>query len=156
MIYFIHLNELRKSVWKIINDGIVTGATLSIISLGCCLDPNGYAGLYLPDVQLWAVIHAITDVNPVKLYTRRASTSKPINLKKMVKDAICSDNYFAITLSELANSQYRLPRLAHYDSGPEMSDIVDWLRNTIGMTSFMVHAHFRPFLQQAFENTARE
>jgi len=134
----------------------MTGATLSIISPGCHLDPNGYAGLYTPDVQLWVVIHAITNVNPMKLYTHCTSASKPIDLKKMVKDTICSDNYFAITLSELANGQYRLPHLAHYDGGPEMSDIVNWLHNTIGMTSFMVHAHFCPFLQQAFENTAKE
>ena len=37
------------------------------------------------------------------------------DLKKMFKDALCSDNYFRISPVELATGEYRLPCLAHYD-----------------------------------------
>jgi len=69
----------------------------------------------------------------------------------MFKDAICSGNFFEIKPAELANGKYELPRLAHYDGPLDTHAIVEWLRDTIGMTPYMVHAHFRPFLRRAFE-----
>jgi len=54
------VSYLRKSVWGIVNDGIGTGAGLSI------LHPER-SELYTPDVQLWAVIRAAVDVDGTKL-----------------------------------------------------------------------------------------
>ena len=73
----------------------------------------------------------------------------------MFKDALCSGNFFETT-PMLAKGQYKLPRLAHYDGGPDMNSSVEWPRNTIGMTPYMVHAHFRPFLRGVFETTPSE
>ena len=151
MVHFLQLYGLRKSVWTIINDGVASGADLSIISPGCRLHNEGYAGLYTPDIHLWAVIHTVTDVDADKLTARTGRTVTIADLKKMVKDALCSGNYFNITPTELANGKYKLPLLAHYDGALDMNAIVEWLRTTIGMTPYMVHAHFRPFLRRAFD-----
>ena len=156
MQYFIKLDSLRKDVWTIIDDSVAGGANLSTISPGCRLHADGYAGLYTPDVQLWAVIHAATDVDPTKLTNRTGRTSTAADLKKMFKDALCSDNYFGISPVELATGEYRLPRLAHYDGALDMDSIVGWLRDTIGMSPYMVHAHFRPFLRRSHEATPGE
>jgi hypothetical protein len=77
---------------------------------------------------------------------RSASSAE---LKKMVKDAICSGNYFEITSAELAHGNYQLPRLAHYDGALDM-DSIGWLRNSVGMAPYM---HFRPYLRHVFEAT---
>jgi hypothetical protein len=156
MEHFLGLTALRKSVWTIIDEGIANGADLSIVSPGCRLHADGYAGLYTPDVQLWAVIHAATDVDPLKISNKTGRTVTSADLKKMVKDSLCSGNYFEITPAELASGEYRLPRLAHYDRALDMDSIVDWLRNAIGMTPFMVHSHFRPFLLRSHEATPEE
>jgi hypothetical protein len=153
MEHFLQLHNLRKSVWAIVNDGVASGADLSIISPGCRLHNDGYAGLYTPDVQLWATIHALTDVNTSKLSTRTGRTVTITDFRKMVKDTLCSGNYFEITPTELAKGKYELPRVAHYDGPLDMNTIVEWLRTTIGMMPYMVHAHFRPFLRRAFETT---
>ena len=153
MDHFLHLSDLRKSVWTVINDGIANGSDLSITSPGCRLHANGYAGLYTPDIELWAVIHASTNVSSKRLTARAGRTTTTVDLKKMFKDAICSSNFFEIEPSELATGQYQLPRLAHYNGPVDMSSIADWLRNTIGMTPYMVHAHFRPFLRRAHDAT---
>ena len=55
----IQLYHLRKSAWAIINEGVANGA--DIISPGCHLQTDGHAGLYTPDINLWAVIHTATD-----------------------------------------------------------------------------------------------
>jgi hypothetical protein len=128
---------------------------LSIISPGCHLHAEGYAGLYTPDVQPWAVIHCISDVDPTKLTARTGRMASSTDLKKMVKDALCSDNYFGLSPAELANGTYKLPRMAHYHGPLDMDSIVKWLRETIGMTSYMVHAYFRPFLLCAFDTPLR-
>jgi len=151
--HLIGLHDLRKSVWATINDEVADRASLTVISPGCRLHADGYAGLYTPDVQLWAVIHCISDVDPAKLTARTGRTVSSADLKKMVKDALCSDNYFGITPAELANGEFRLPRLAHYDGALDMGSIVRWLRDSIGMSAYMVHSHFRPFLRRAFETT---
>jgi hypothetical protein len=156
MQYFLKLDALRKSVWTIIGDSVANGANLSTISPGCRLHADGYAGLYTPDVQLWAVIHAATDVDPAKLTYRTGRTTTAAELKKMFKDALSSDNYFGISPAELAAGEYRLPRLAHYDGALDMDSIVGWLRNTIGMSPYMVHAHFRPFLRRSHLATPGE
>jgi hypothetical protein len=129
--------------------------SLSIISPGCRLHAEGYAGLYTPDVQLWAVIHCISNVDPTKLMARTGRTASSTDLKKMVKDTLCSDNYFSISPAELTNGTYKLPRMAHYNGPLDMDTIVKWLRETIGMTSYMVHAYFRPFLLRAFDTPLR-
>ena len=149
--HFIHLHGLRESVWAVINDSVANGPDLSIVSPGCRLQANGYTGLYTPDVELWAVIHAATDVDSGKLSVATGRTATTTDFKKMLKDAICSSNYFEIKPPELARCRYKLPRLAHYNGPLEMNSIVKWLRDTIGVTSFMVHVHFRPFLRRAFE-----
>lgn len=153
MAHVIHLNTLRKSVWTIIDDGINSGADISIVSPGCRLHSEGYGGLYTPDIQIWAVIHAITDVDAGKLSSWTGRTVTTPDLQKMVKDALCSGNYFEITPAELASGKYQLPRPAHYDGALDMDTIVKWLRTTLGLTPYMVHAHFRPFLRRAFETT---
>jgi hypothetical protein len=145
--------HLCKSVWAFINEGVVNGADLSIVSPRCRLHDEGYAGLYTPDIQLWAVIHAITNADTSHLTTRTGHTITTADLKKMVKVALCSGNYFQITPAELANGKYKLPHLVHYDGALDMDAIVKWLRTTIGLTPYMVHAHFQPFLHQAFETT---
>jgi hypothetical protein len=146
----LRLQELRKGVWGFINDGVAKNADLSIISPGCRLHKDGYAGLYIPDIQLWAVIQAITDVDSHKITRRSGRTVTTADLKKMVMDAICSPNYFEITPAELEHGEYRLPELAHFDKPATMDDVVHWLRHTIKMTPYMVHAYFRPFLRRAF------
>ena len=151
MEHLIQLHRLRKSAWAIINDGVANGAELSIVSPGCRLLSSGYAGLYTPDVELWAVIHAATDVDSSKLSAATGRTATTADLKKMLKDAICSGNYFEIKPAELARGRYKLPRLAHYDGPLDMNSIVKWLRDTISMTPFMVHAHFRPYLRRVYE-----
>jgi len=153
MKHFIRLHHLRKNVWTYINKGVANNADVSIVSPGCRLRTGGYAGLYTPDVSLWAVIHTATDVDSNKLSTRTGRTTTAADLKRMFKDAICSGNFFEITPEELANGRYELPRLAHYDGPLEMNSIVEWLRKEIGMTPFMVHAHFRPFLRRSFESS---
>jgi hypothetical protein len=153
MEHFLQLHNLRKSVWAIVNDGVASGADLSIISPGCRLHNDGYAGLYTLDVQLWATIHALTDINTSKLSTRTRCTVTITNFRKMVKDALCLGNYFEIAPTELAKGKYELPQVTHYDGPLDMNTIIEWLRTTIGMTPYMVHAHFRPFLHRAFETT---
>jgi hypothetical protein len=37
-----------------------------------------------------------------------------------------------------------------------MDSVANWPRDSIGMTSYMVHAHFRPFLRYAFETSPGE
>jgi len=140
--HLISLHNLRKSIWATINDGATNCSSLSIISPGCHLHADGYMGLYTPDVQLWAVVHCFSDVNPIKLTARTGWTASSTNSRKMVKDALCSDNYFSITPAEFARGKYQLPRMAHYNGALDMGSIVKWLQDTIGMTSYMVHAHF--------------
>ena len=154
--HFIHLYNLRKSVWAIINKGVANGSDLSIVSPGCRLQTSGYAGLYTPDVDLWAVIHTATDVDSRALSMAAGRTTTAAELKKMFKDAICSGNFFELAPAELAQGKYELPRLAHYDGPLDMNAIVEWLRDSIGMTPFMVHTHFRPFLRRAFESSPDE
>jgi len=154
--HFIRLYNLRKSVWAIINKGVANGSDLSIVSPGCHLQTSGYAGLYTPDVDLWAVIHTATDVDSRALSMAAGRTTTAAELKKMFKDAICSGNFFELAPAELAQGKYELPRLAHYDGPLDMNAIVEWLRDSIGMTPFMVHTHFRPFLRRAFESSPDE
>ena len=154
MKYMIHLSTLRKSVWTIIDEGISDNAGMSIVSPGCRLHGSGYGGLFTPDVQLWAIIHTITDVDTIKLSGWSGRTVTTADLKKMVKDALCSGNYFDITADELAKGVYKLPRLAHYDGALDMDKVVSWLKTTVGMTPYMVHAHFRPFLRRVYDTPA--
>ena len=151
VVHFLRLYGLRKSVWTIINDGVAGSADLSIISAGGRLHNDGYEGLYTPDIHLWAVIHTVTDIDANKLTARTGRTVTITDLKKMVKDALCSGNFFDITSTELANGKYKLPLLAHYDGTLDMNAIVKWLRTTIDMTPYMVHPHSWPFLHRAFE-----
>jgi hypothetical protein len=153
MTYLLRLDSLRKSVWTIINDGIGRGLDLSIVSPRCRLHSDGYAGLYTPDVELWAFIHTAADVDSAKLTTWTGHTVTTADLKKIIKDALCSDNHFTITPAQLANGTYRLPRLAHYDRTVDMNSVVQWLQDH-GMTPFMVHAHFRPFLRRVYDASA--
>jgi len=95
------------------------------------------------------MIHAATDVDTAKLTAATRRTITSADLKKMLKDVICSDNHFPMT--EPDDGRFLLPRLAHYDSPLEPIHIAVWLRDIIGMTPFMAHAYFRPFLHQAFE-----
>src|SRR5258706_12170401 len=74
----------------------------------------------------------------------------------MFKDAICSSNFFELAPAELAQGKYELPCLAHYDRPLDMNAIVEWLHDSIGMTPFMVHTHFRPFLRRTFESSPDE
>src|SRR5258706_12553429 len=95
------------------------------------------------------MIHAATDVDTAKL---TAATRRPItsaDLKKMLKDVICSDNHFPMT--ETDDGRFLIPRLAHYNCPLEPIRIAVWLRDIIGMTPFMARAYFRPFLRRAFE-----
>src|SRR5258706_540846 len=154
--HFIRRYNLRKSVWAIINEGVPNGWDLSIVSPGCRLQTSGYVGLYTPDVDLWAVIHTATDVDSRALSMAAGRTTTAAELKKMFKDAICSGNFFELAPAELAQGKYELPRLAHYDGPLDMNAIVEWLRDSIGMTPFMVHTHFRPFLRRAFESSPDE
>jgi len=101
----------------------------------------------MPDVSLWAVIHTAMDVDSSKLLTWTRCTTTTADLKMMFKDAICSRNFFEITPEELVNGWYELPHLAHYNGALKMNSIIKWLHKAIGMTPFMVHAHFHPFLQ---------
>ena len=151
MVHFLQLYGLRKSVWAIINDGVTSSADLSIISPGRHLHNDGYAGLYTLDIHLWAIIHTLTDVNADKLTACTGHTVTIANLKKMVKDTLCSGNCFDITPTELANGKYKLSLLAHYDRALDMNAVVEWLRTTTSMIPYMVHAHFRLFLRGAFE-----
>ena len=150
MDHFIHLFHLHKSVWVIINAGIASGADLSVISPRCRLHANG---IRVCTPQMSTVIHAVTDVDSKKLSARARRTTTTADLKKMFKDAICSGNLFEIKPTELANRKYQLPRLAHYDGPVDMGSIVEWLRNSIGMTPYMVHVHFRPFPRRVYETT---
>lgn len=150
MAHLLRLGALRKSVWTIINDGIRHGADFSIASPGCRLHSGGYGGLYTPDVQLWAVIHAATDVDSTKLTATTGRTVTAADLRRAIKDALYSDVHFGITPAELAGGVYKLPRLAHYDGSLDVGNVVQWLRAN-GMTSYMVHAHFRPFLRRVDE-----
>src|SRR5258706_14531180 len=154
--HFIRLYNLRKSVWAIINKGVANGSDLSIVSPGCCLQTSGYAGLYTPDVDLWAVIHTATDVDSCALSLAAGRTTTMAELKKMFKDSICSGNFFELAPAELAQGKYELPRLTHYDRPLDMNAIVEWLHDSIGMTHFMVHIHFCPFLRCAFESSPDE
>ena len=156
MEYLLRLHTLRKSVWAVVNESVRHGADLTAISPGCRLYTDGYAGLFTPDIQLWAVLNTATDVDPSKLTSRTGRTSTTPELKKMFKDVICSGNFFELSPAELAAGVYRLPRLAHYNGALDMNAIADWLRNTIGMTPYMVHAHFRPFLRRVHESTLAE
>ena len=99
------------------------------------------------------MIHTATDVEPTKITAKTGHTVTSADLKKMFKDAICSGNFFEVSPADLTNGKYQLPRLAHYDRALNMESVVDWLRNTIGMTPYMVHAHFRPFLRRVYETT---
>src|SRR5258706_3614389 len=154
--HFIRLYNLRKSVWAIINKGIANGSDLSIVSPRCHLQTNGYAGLYTPDIDLWAVIHTATDIDSRALSMMTGQTTTVAGLKKMFKDAICSNNFFELAPAELAQGKYELPCLAHYDGPLDMNVIVEWLCDSIGMTPFMVHTHFRPFLRRTFESSLDE
>src|SRR5258706_16231627 len=95
------------------------------------------------------MIHAATDVDAAKLTAATRRTVTSADLKKMLKDMICSDNHFPMT--EPDDGRFLLPRLAHYDGPLEPIRIAVWLRDIIGMTPFMAHAYFRPFLRRAFE-----
>jgi hypothetical protein len=123
---------------------------MSIVSPGCRLYDQGYAGLLTTDVQLWSIIHTITDVDPKKLTMASKRTVSTPELRKMVKDALCSGNYFGASPDELAEGQFILPRHAHYDGPLDMDNVIQFLKNTIRMTPYMVHCHFRPFLRRAF------
>ena len=144
MDHLLQLHNLRKSVWMIINDSVTGSASLSVISPGCCLHTDGYAGLYTPDVQLWSMIHIATDVDSAKLTATTQRTVTSADLKKMLKDVLCSNNHFQMTGPD--DSRFLLPRLAHYDGPLDPIHIATWLRDVVGMTPFMVHAYFRPFL----------
>src|SRR5258706_4170626 len=74
----------------------------------------------------------------------------------MFKDTICSSNFFELVPAELAQGKYKLPCLAHYDGPLDMNVIVEWLCDSIGMTLFMVHTHFHPFLCCTFESSPDE
>ena len=102
MEHFLSLHGLRKGVWSIIDEGVAKNASVAIVSPGCHLDINGYAGLYTPDVQLWAVIHAATNVNSSKLMKNTGGMALAKDLKKMMKDVICSGNFFEITPAKFA------------------------------------------------------
>ena len=102
MEHFLSLHGLWKSIWSIIDEGVTKNASVAIISPRCHLDINRYAGLYTPDVQLWAVIHAATNVNSSKLTKNTGGTASAKDLKKMMKDVICSGNFFEITPAEFA------------------------------------------------------
>jgi len=156
MKHFIQLHHLRTSVWAYINEAVANDADVSIVSPGYRLRTGGYAGLHTPDVSLWAVIHTATDVDSNKLSTRTGRTTTAADFKRRFKDAICSWNFFGITPEELANDKYELLCLAHYDGPLDMNSIVEWLRNTIGMTPFMVRAHFCPFFRRSFESSPGE
>ena len=127
MAHLLRLDSLRESMWSIINEGIERGVDLSIVSPGCGLHSEGYARLYTPDVELWAFIHAAADVDSAKLTAWTGHTVTTADLKKLIKDALCSDNYFAINPAELAKGTHRLPRLAHYDRVIDMNNVVQWL-----------------------------
>jgi hypothetical protein len=142
---FLRLHTLRKSVWEIIR--IIKGASVSTVSTGVRFHRGGYSNLYIPDIKLWEVFHTITFTEPSK--TGRTVTTA--DLRNMAKDAICSGNYFDITPSDLANGTYKLPRIAHHSGAFDMDIIVKWLKNDIGMTPYMVHAHFRPFPRRSFD-----
>ena len=151
MEHFLSLHGLWKSVWSIIDEGVAKNASVAIVSPGCRLDINGYAGLYTPDVQLWAVIHAATNVDSSKLTKNTGGTASAKDLKKMMKDVICSGNFFEITPAEFARGGYVLPRLAHYDGPLNLTSIGVWLRDRIGMSAYMVHAYFQPYLRRAHD-----
>ncbi len=153
MVHILQMNLLRKSVWSIINDGALKGSDLSIISPGCRLYDQGYAGLLTTDIQLWSIIHTLSDVDPRKLSMASNRTATTPELKKMVKDALCSDNYFKASPTELAEGRFILPRHAPYEGPLEMESIVKFLKDTIGMTAYMAQAHFRPFLRRAFDTS---
>jgi hypothetical protein len=148
---FMHLHDLCNSMWNVINNGVARSLDQSVVSPGCRLHSDGYMGLYTPDVLLWSVIYTATRANSQKLTAASHHMATRAELKKMIKDAICSGNYFKITHNELVNGEWKLPHLAHYEGPLDMGAIVKWLRDTIGMTPFMVHAHFHPFLCRTFE-----
>ena len=127
MEHFLSLHGLQKSVWSIIDKGVTKNASVAIISPGCRLDINGYAGLYTPDVQLWVVIHAATNVDSSKLTKNTGGMASAKDLKKMMKDIICSGNFFEITPAEFAQGGYMLPQLAHYDGPLNLTSIGVWL-----------------------------
>lgn len=158
MEYFLSLHGLRKSVWSIIDEGVANNASVAIASPGCRLDENGYAGLYTPDVQLWAVLHTAANVDSSKLTERTGSTATAKDLKKMLKDVICSGNFFELNPAEFEHARaefeqakFLLPRLAHYDGPLDPLRIGVWLRDTIGLSGYMVHAYFRPYLRRAHD-----
>ena len=92
------------------------------------------------------MIHTTTDIEPTKITAKTGHTVTSANLKKMFKDTICLGNFFEVSPANLTNGKYQLPCLTHYDWALSMESVVNWLRNTIGMTPYMVHAHFQPFL----------
>ena len=61
---------------------VANGAGPSIIHSGCRLQTDGYAGLYTPDVNLWAVIHTATDVDSKKLSVKTGRTTTTTDLKR--------------------------------------------------------------------------
>ena len=154
MEYFLRMSTLRKSVWTIINDGIAQGADLSVVSPGCRLHSKGYGGLYTPDVRLWAVIHAASDVDTLRLSTLTNRTVTTADLRDTFREVIFSGTYFNATPDELACGVYKLPRLAHYDGPLNADRIAQWLKG-IGMTPYMVHAHFRPFFLRVSQSPAK-
>ena len=153
VVHFLHLNAMRKSAWSIINDGLARRAPLSIVPLGCQLHSAGYGGLYTPDIHIWAFIHAAADVDTAKLtaWTKRTTTNA--DLRKLLKDALCSSNYFEIKPSEASRGTYQLPHLTHYTGPVDMDSVVKWLQDQ-GVTPYMVHAYFRPYLHRVY-NTPR-
>ena len=104
--------------------------------------------------SLLAVGHTTTDIIAARLTILTGCMVTTADLKGMIREALCSGNYFDITPEELANGVYKLPRLAHYDGALDMEKVVNWLKNTIGVTPYMAHAHFRPFLRRSFETSA--
>jgi hypothetical protein len=153
MSYFIQLNKLHKSVWSFINKGIACFADCLIVPPGCCLWERGYAGFYTPDLEIWAIIHAIRDVNKDKLSQATGCPITIAKLQKMVKDIICSDNYFPCTpnIIDTTSEAYQIPILAHYDGVLSAHSVAEWLQNKVQLSLYMVHTHVCLYLHQAFE-----
>ena len=137
MEHLLQLHGLRR-ILSIVTLVIFPASRSSPLGVVCI--PTGMRASTPPtfNIQLWAVIHAATDV---------------YSAKPTPKDVIYSDNYFN---NIEPSDSYILPRIAHYDGPLDPNSIAAWLRDRLGITPYVARAHFRPFLCRARETSPGE
>jgi hypothetical protein len=100
MNYVVYLHHLRKSVWAIITKGSPT----VLNHFPSRLHTGGYAGLYTPNINPWAVIHTATDVASHKL-SARTGEPPPRLISRECSRTRCAPGIWCLSLC--VNSLYK-------------------------------------------------